>query len=156
MVYLAFPSLGKTPLALKSGKYLDLDFGHFREAFNLGKDKEDTLIQPFAALVRKYENDGFIVLINDPKLIRTGVVTKVFLPKVVTRAAKKLRVPEDTANQWVQDWFREAEKYHLPVTFLDRGLDHYLLCSGKTRTGRRNSNAKEEINTRRDASYRRK
>lgn len=131
MLILAFPSMGKTPLALKSGRYLDLDFGNFREALNYQKTDEHKLVKPFMNLVRLYESQGFIVLSNDPKLMRFA--THVYLPASAGRAANKLNVSKQTAWEWIQDWEREARKFNVPTTILKVGLDHYLPTAKGTR-----------------------
>lgn len=127
MKILAFPGMGKTPLSKKSGKYLDLDFGHFRESLNVSKDNELKLMKPFAKLAEMYEHDGFIVLSNDPKLLEFTQVDHMYLPGNVSYSARKLNVTPEQASRWVEDWLAAARKHHVPVTTLQTGLDHYLL-----------------------------
>lgn len=135
MKILAFPGIGKTPLALQSGKYIDLDFGHFREAMNITKSQEEQLLRPFAKLLEMYERDGFIVLSNDPKLLRFTKFNRVILPLKLKFSSRKLKVSEETINEWVSDWVKEANKFKVPVTFINVGLDTYLGGSnGKSRS----------------------
>lgn len=135
MLILAFPGMGKTPLSKKSGKYLDLDFGHFREALNVQKDNELSIMPAFSKLVRKYEDDGFVVLSNDPKLMKFAKVNKVFLPANLSDSAKKMGVSKEQVASWVADWKAEAEKYKVPTLEISVGLDHYLLSRKETRKG---------------------
>lgn len=137
MIILAFPGMGKTPLAKKYGSYIDLDFGHFRDAFSVAKQDEAKLLKPFAKLVKKYESDGFIVLSNDPKLMDVLDVDKVYLPAHPKYAAKKLGVDEPTADQWINDWRTAANQHHVQAYYLEKGLDHYLLSAGRTIFDRR-------------------
>lgn len=147
MKILAFPSMGKTPLSLKSGKYLDLDFGHFRESLNVQKDDEQKLMKPFAKLMEMYEHDGFVVLSNDPKLLDYSHFSRMFVPRAVQRAAKKLGVSEDVARSWVDDWIRAAKQHNVPVTVLNVGLDHYLLSQRKTRKEAMGNEASTSVTT---------
>lgn len=136
MLILAFPGMGKTPLSKKSGKYLDLDFGHYRESLKVSKDNELTLMKPFARLVELYEHDGFIVLSNDPKLMDFTKVDHVYLPSNYAYSARKMHVPVDQIGLWVDDWDTAAKNHNVPVTFLKSGLDHYLLpAKGNSKGG---------------------
>lgn len=138
MLILAFPGMGKTPLSKKSGKYLDLDFGHYRESLKVSKDDELRLMRPFARLVNMYESDGFIVLSNDPKLMEFTHVDHVYLPRNFERSARKLGVSRETIDEWVHDWASMADKHSVPVTFLQLGLDHYLwTAKGNSKGGDR-------------------
>lgn len=134
MKILAFPGMGETPLSLKSGKYLDLDFGHFRESLNVQKDDEQKLIAPFAKLMEMYESDGFVVLSNDPKLMGATHIDRVYLPESTKWVAKKLGVSDSTAAEWIDDWHVRANKFSIPVVYLKVGLDHYLLSASKNST----------------------
>jgi hypothetical protein len=125
MIYLAFPGMGKTPLSLKNGKYLDLDFGYFRTALNVRKEDEKKILSNFAKLAKLYENDGYIVLTNEPKLIGYLKVSKVFLPKNPIYSARKLKVNMETVNEWISGWETLAKENHIPVIRV-AGLDHYL------------------------------
>lgn len=125
MIYLAFPGMGKTPLSLKNGKYLDLDFGYFRTALNVSKEDERKILSNFAKLAKLYENDGYIVLTNEPKLIEYLRISKVFLPKHPIYSARKLKVTMDTVNEWISGWEDQAKKHNIPVIRV-AGLDHYL------------------------------
>lgn len=131
MIILAFPGMGKTPLARKFGSYVDLDFGHFREAFSMTKQDEAKLLKPFAKLAEKYENDGFVVLSNDPKLMDVLDVDTVYLPATPKFAAEKLNVDYQTAKNWIDDWRNQAIAHKVPVVTIRRGLDHYLQSAGK-------------------------
>lgn len=134
MKILAFPGMGKTPLSLKSGKYLDLDFGHFRESLNVQKDDEQSLLKPFAKLMEMYENDGFVVLSNDPKLMSVTHIDRVYVPQHPRYAAKKLHVSKETIAEWIDDWIDTAIRHSVPVVPLRVGLDHYLLSASKNST----------------------
>lgn len=125
MIYLAFPGMGKTPLSLKNGKYLDLDFGYFRTALNVSKEDEKKILPNFAKLVKLYENDGYIVLTNEPKLMEYLRISKVFLPKHPIYSARKLKVTVETVNEWIEGWESRAKKFNIPVIRV-AGLDHYL------------------------------
>lgn len=127
MKILAFPGMGKTPLSKKSGKYLDLDFGHFRESLNVSKDNELKLMKPFARLAEMYEHDGFIVLSNDPKLLDFTHVDHMYLPSNLSYSARKLKVEPKVVSDWVASWEAAARLHSVPVTNLQTGLDHYLL-----------------------------
>lgn len=136
MIILAFPGMGKTPLSKTIGKYLDLDFGHFREAFGKSKQDESQLLKPFARLARLYEDNGFIVLSNDPKLMQVLDVDRVYLPRNVKFAARKLNTSPEQVSKWIKDWEAAANKANVPVTFLSVGLDHYLQSArGKLKKG---------------------
>jgi hypothetical protein len=126
MVLLAFPGLGKTPLAKRESRYIDLDFGFFRSALGVKKEDEAKLLRPFADLAKFYADQGYIVLTNEPKLMDVMKITKVYLPKDVKYSARKLKVDEKTAEQWVADWEQLAVKHHVPVVTISTGLDHYL------------------------------
>lgn len=127
MKILAFPGMGKTPLSKKSGKYLDLDFGHYRESLSVQKDNEAKILSSFQKLADMYERDGFIVLSNDPKLLDHGKWDKMYLPVDPKFAARKLQVDIPTAQQWINDWCIAAKEHQVPVIWVERGLDHYLL-----------------------------
>lgn len=135
MKILAFPGMGKTPLSLKSGKYLDLDFGHFRESLNVQKDDERKLLKPFAKLMQMYEDNGFVVLSNDPKLMDVTKIDKVYLPRNPSYSARKMNVPVETVSEWISGWESDAKRHGVPVIKIDVGLDHYLLPHSKTQKG---------------------
>jgi len=126
MVMLAFPGMGKTPLAKRESRYLDLDFGFFRSALDVRKEDEATLLKPFAKLAKMYAEQGYIVLTNEPKLMEVMKITKVYLPKDARYSAKKLKVPVSTAEEWIQNWATSAKKFNVPVVYVSTGLDHYL------------------------------
>lgn len=126
MVYLAFPGLGKTPLAKRSSRYIDLDFGYLREAFSFSKEQEAKLVNAYLKLIRLYEHDGYVVLTNDPKILGKLSVKTVFLPSIPKYAARKLNVSVETATEWIADWDALAKKYKVPIVYLSVGLDHYL------------------------------
>lgn len=132
MIYLAFPGMGKTPLAKANGKFIDFDFGHFRQAMNKSKDNEQTLMPAFVRLMRLYERDGFIVLSNDPKIMEFTRVNKVFLPTNLSYSARKMNVSEGTVQEWVHDWEQQAQRCEVPVTYVSKGLDHYLQSQSRT------------------------
>lgn len=144
MKILAFPGMGKTPLAFKSAKYLDLDFGHFRQSLNVQKADEHKLLKPFARLMDLYEHDGFIVLSNDPKLMSVTDIDRVYLPANVVFAARKLNTDPGTAAQWVADWAEEAKRHQVPVVYLKVGLDHYLTSGRKTNERRKTDEASKD------------
>lgn len=125
MIILAFPGMGKSPLSKKVGKFYDLDYGHIREAY--GKHLNDVaLLNGYVDLVAHYSSDGYSVLTNNPDIMSFLKVSHVYLPADVKRAASKLKVSEDQAQEWVQDWDSRARRMHVPVTYLKVGLDHYL------------------------------
>lgn len=130
MVILAFPGMGKTPLAKLDSKYLDLDFGFFRTALGVPKEREATLLKPFSKLARLYVDQGYIVLTNEPKLMEVMKISKVYLPKDAKYSAKKLKVPISTAEEWIQGWASDARKHSIPVVYVSTGLDHYLKRGG--------------------------
>jgi hypothetical protein len=123
---LAFPGMGKTPLAKRESRYFDLDFGFFRSALSVPKEEEAKLLKPFAKFAKMYADQGYIVLTNEPKLMDVMKITKVYLPKDPKFSAKKLKVPVSTAAEWIQDWKDRADKHHIPVVIVSTGLDHYL------------------------------
>jgi hypothetical protein len=127
---LAFPGMGKTPLAKRESRYLDLDFGFFRSALDVQKKDEAKLLKPFAKLAKMYADQGYIVLTNEPKLMEVMKITKVYLPTDAKHVAKKLKVPISTAEEWIQDWNDIAQKHHVPVVRVSTGLDHYLTKKG--------------------------
>lgn len=135
MIILAFPGMGKTPLAQKQGRYLDLDFGNYREAHDVSKDEEAKLLKSFAKLANIYVDQGYIVLSNEPKLMDVLKVRHVYLPKDSKYSAKKLGVDSDTVSSWIQDWEASARKHSIPVTYVSTGLDHYLGKKGGHRNG---------------------
>lgn len=135
MVILAFPGMGKTPLAKRRSRYLDLDFGFFRSALNVRKEDEATLLKPFAKLAKMYADQGFIVLSNEPKLMQVMKINHIYLPKDVKYSAKKLKVPVETAQEWVDGWVQDAKAHSVPVTFISTGLDHYLGKKGGHENG---------------------
>lgn len=135
MKILAFPGMGKTPLALQRGKYLDLDFGSFRDALGVPKEQERTLLKPFAKLMEKYEHDGFIVLSNDPKLMEVTRISKVYLPLILNYSATKLKVDVDTVTTWVNDWRILAKEHDVPVIWIKVGLDRYLAPKSTAQKG---------------------
>lgn len=135
MVILAFPGMGKTPLTKRESGYIDLDFGFFRSALGVRKEDEATLLKPFAKLAKMYADQGFIVLSNEPKLMDVMRVTKVYLPKDVRYSARKLKVPVETAQEWVKGWDDMARKHSVPVVYLSTGLDHYLGKKGGHQNG---------------------
>jgi hypothetical protein len=126
MILLAFPGLGKTPLARKDPRYLDLDFGFFRTALAVPKEDEAVLYKPFADLAKMYADQGFIVLTNEPGLLKHIKVSKMFLPKDSKFSARKLGVDKTTADEWVASWDATAKQNNVPVIYLSTGLDHYL------------------------------
>lgn len=128
MILLAFPGMGKTPLAKSNGRYLDLDFGFFRTALKVHKDNEQALLSAFARMAKSYENSGYIVLSNEPKLMSVSKIDRVYLPKGkgLKYAARKLGTSESTTQEWVTGWAKQACKYNVPVTYVEVGLDHYL------------------------------
>lgn len=126
MVILAFPGMGKTPLTKRESRYIDLDFGFFRSALNVQKKDEAKLLKPFAKLAKMYADQGFIVLSNEPKLMGVLKVHHVYLPKDMKYSAKKMGVDINTISEWVEGWDTMAKKYHVPVTYISTGLDHYL------------------------------
>lgn len=126
MVMLAFPGIGKTPLAKRESRYLDLDFGFFRSALDVQKKDEAKLLKPFAKLAKMYADQGYVVLSNEPKLMEVMKIAKVYLPKDARYAAKKLNVSRDTANEWIQGWADAAKQHSVPVVWISTGLDHYL------------------------------
>lgn len=130
MVILAFPGMGKTPLAKQQGKYIDLDFGNFREAMGFSKAEEHKLHEPFIKLIRLYESQGYVVLSNDPGLM--SVADIVYLPANPKFSARKLKVSETQVMDWINDWVERAERNHVRVRMIKVGLDHYL---GKTQKG---------------------
>lgn len=130
MVMLAFPGMGKTPLAKRNPIYFDLDFGFFRTALNVPKEQEVKLLQPFAKLAKLYSDQGYIVLTNEPKLMQVMKITKIYLPKDVHYSARKMHVSNDQIQEWVDDWATMAKKYNVPVIWISTGLDHYLAKGG--------------------------
>lgn len=126
MKILAFPGMGKTALALSNPKYLDLDFGHFRESLGVAKLDEQRLIPAFARLMEMYERDGYIVLSNDPKLLQRTHIDRVYVPTTIKFARRKLHVSKDTIKLWIDDWVDSALKANVPVIPLSTGLDKYL------------------------------
>lgn len=135
MKILAFPGMGKTPLSLKVGKYIDLDFGHFRDSLGVTKENEHKLLKSFANLMTRYEHDGFIVLSNEPKLVDYTSINHIYLPSNARFAAKKLKTSVDQASKWIADWEVLAKKANVPVTFIKVGLDHYLNPGSKAQKG---------------------
>lgn len=134
MKILAFPGMGKTPLAQKCGKFIDLDFGHFRSAFGVSKEKEASLISPFIKLMEEYEKEGYVVLSNDPKVLGQTSVDYVFVPSDPRRAAKKLDVDPAVVEEWIDDWIDTAmTKSDAVIIPLEVGLDHYFLKSKNRR-----------------------
>lgn len=131
MVLLAFPGMGKTPLARKDPRYLDLDFGFFRTALKVPKEDEAILYKPFADLAKMYADQGYIVLTNEPGLLKFIKVASMFLPKDSKYSARKLGVDKATADEWIAGWEAAAKQNNVKVTFLSTGLDHYLGNRGK-------------------------
>lgn len=144
MKILAFPGVGKTPLSKQRGTFIDLDFGHFREAFGVEKDNESWLVKPFVKLMEKYESDGFVVLSNEPKLMGKTKIDRIYLPNELKYSARKLGVSENQVQEWVNDWKRRADQFVIPVVYLNKGLDHYLRkgSSRKTERGASHGTAK--------------
>lgn len=131
MIILAFPGMGKTPLARKDPRYLDLDFGFFRTALAVPKEDEAVLYAPFAKLAKMYANQGFIVLTNEPGLLTDVKIDQMYLPKDSKYSARKLKVDKATAEEWIAGWESAAKKNNVKVTYLSTGLDHYLSNRGK-------------------------
>lgn len=126
MILLAFPGMGKTPLARKDPRYLDLDFGFFRTALQVPKEDEAILYQPFATLAKMYADQGYIVLTNEPGLLKHIKVHAVYLPKEGKYSARKLGVDQATVKEWIAGWEAAAKQNNVKVTYLSTGLDHYL------------------------------
>lgn len=126
MVILAFPGMGKTPLAKRNPKYLDLDFGFFRTAHGVAKEDEERLLVPFAKLVKLYESEGYVVLTNDPKLMKHLKVSRVLLPENHLYSARKLGVSVSKVTEWVAGWRESAKASNIPVTYVKGGLEYYL------------------------------
>lgn len=120
--------MGKTPLAQSQRGWVDLDFGHFRDALSCPKEDEILLVPPFLRLVQAYLDEGWKVVSNEPKLISGGTprVTRIFLPRMLEYSAKKLGASREVIDGWVADWEAEAMRYRVPITYLDVGLDHYF------------------------------
>jgi len=138
MILLAFPGTGKTPLARKDPRYLDLDFGFFRTALGVKKEDEAILYQPFVDMARMYEDQGFVVLTNEPGILdhiarmhdgksaKPMWPIKMILPKETKYSAKKLGVSKETVQNWIADWEVAAKRNNVKVTYISTGLDHYL------------------------------
>lgn len=125
-IILAFPGMGKTPLSLKHRRYIDLDFGDYRNYKNVSKEKETILIEEFGNIALFLKSQGLWILSNEPKLIGVIPINHVYLPTDLSRSAAKLGVDVETVDTWVQGWKDTAIKHGIPVTFLKVGLDHYL------------------------------
>lgn len=137
MIYLAFPGMGKTPLARKDSSFIDLDFGYLREAFNVPKEEESALYPAYAKLIRKYEDDGLIVLINQPDMLKYVHVTKMYLPVHPKRAAVKLSAAISEVEGWINDWAKQAHAASVPVLWVEKGLDHYMATFPSRNTQKR-------------------
>jgi hypothetical protein len=97
---LAFPGMGKTPLAHKSPDYADADFGNYRTIMNVDKADEDQLLEPFSKFMKSLGNMN--VLTNEPKLSRYIKFNVMYLPKNLSFSAKKMGVPVETIAAWVK------------------------------------------------------
>jgi hypothetical protein len=124
---LAFPGMGKSPLANKS-RWQDIDFGIFREALNVPKEKEETILPMFVKFLEAMLKEGHWVMTNEPKLLKLVKFDRVYLPSRpdLSRASRKLGVDNDTIAKWVQDWALAAKNAKVPVVWISVGLDRYL------------------------------
>jgi len=135
IVLFAFPGMGKTTYALHKPGAIDLDFGNFRSANKVTKEKDSVLQMPFSRLIKYYFRDGYNVLTNEPALIPlvkqfTGNRIAVALPvdpdelveRVIQRSkgdnyhsqdfAKQMK---DNIDEWLQGWTKVALKYEVPI-----------------------------------------
>lgn len=131
---LAFPGMGKTPLSIRNGKYRDIDFGTFRSGMDVSKEDESTLLLPFANYLMAMDSDvnGLTFMTNEPKLMQLIHVDKVYLPsnyQASQYCATKMGVTVRQIIEWKSDWYNMAQKYNVPVVFVDNGLDKYLTRS---------------------------
>lgn len=127
-VILAFPGMGKTPLSDKNAKYFDLDFGTFRSALGYTSDQNSEVLPLFVKYLQLLDEDhnGVVFMINEPLILTQVHVSHMYLPGWPLFSAKKMGVSEEQINRWSVDWRNYARKYHVPVTYVDKGLDFYL------------------------------
>jgi len=137
-VIFAFPGMGKTPAAKRLGNFIDLDFGHFREAHLTRKEDEGQLIPAFMRLIMAYYQEGWNVLTNEPKLILpikamlggNANNIRVILPDVKeassSHSKSKLGMTQEEFEQAVQGWVKIAHANGIQPRFITIGLDHYL------------------------------
>lgn len=125
---MAFPGMGKTPLAQKYPNYVDLDFGYLREAFHVAKEDEHRLVPAYAELATMYSDAGYNVLLNEPKVmnILKKRINIVYLPTTFAYVSDKLNVQPEEAELFVQGWYGRATGFDIPVKFIDAGLDKYI------------------------------
>lgn len=132
-VYLAFPGMGKTILATNKPRYIDLDFGIFREVMGVKKEDEGVLLPHFVKLM-KYVATIYpkkVILTNEPKLLYhlpPGTKCMMYLPHpdVLKFSAAKLKVSEQQISEWIVGWREKARLNAVPVVYLKVGLNHYL------------------------------
>lgn len=124
-VYLAFPGMGKSPLARKYPRYVDADFGNYRTIMGVAKEDENILLKPFAQFIHSFEHP-YIVLTNEPKLAEYVHIAKMYLPINPSYSAKKMKVDNATIIKWISDWEEIAKKYSIPIVKINVGLDNYL------------------------------
>jgi hypothetical protein len=127
MIILAFPGLGKTTLAKTQEGFVDLDFDYYRESGNMTGISHQAQLNLYAQMARRYDEEGFTVLLNEPEVLQVKFrphVDLMILPegKMIKRSATKLDVPLDTVSQWKMDWYSIANTKHLDIFFT-----HYYL-----------------------------
>lgn len=128
---IAFPSSGKTTLARNVAGVMDLDFGHFRAAFECLKKGELCIIPIFARLIRRYLAEGWVVATNEPAVLPflnsdELEITEGFLPFDERIAAQRLFTSVSRIKIWESDWRGRFEYYGVPVTKLKVPLAVYF------------------------------
>lgn len=128
---IAFPTSGKTTLARNVTGVMDLDFGHFRAAFECTKRGELCIIPIFTRLIRRYLAEGWVVVTNEPAILPflnqdELDITEGFLPFDERIAAQRLYTSVSRIKIWEQDWRGRFEYYGIPVTKLKVPLAVYF------------------------------
>lgn len=129
-IYLAFPGMGKTPLARLIPGFVDADFGNYRTLMKVDKKDERKLLLPFSQFIASIEAKA--ILTNEPKLAEYIKIDKMYLPGNLKYSAKKMKVSEEQIAEWITGWQQIASKYNIPVVFIKVGLDHYFIKSNLT------------------------
>lgn len=129
-MYLAFPGMGKTTYAKTHPGVLDLDFGNFRSALKVSPRENGKLYPAFISLAKRYADQGWVILTNEPGLIplakQSGFKIVVEVPSDVEELVRRVALRDGKGNafvkalrsnapSWVSGWISTARKYKLPL-----------------------------------------
>lgn len=80
--------------------------------------------QFYTRMAWMYHKQGFTVLCNEPFIqYFEDIVDKMLLPNNLFFSAQKLGVSIERCEQYVADWERWANSKHVPIKYVDIGLE---------------------------------